>query len=369
MTMDYSMGIRVGFDEDFAFSTAGSFSAASTTSSLRDPFTPTSGRSTPGFQPNIMDHESVNCATSGAFDLAPLESAFGSYYPQEPKADITSFLDCDSYAATPERKNSMPPTTMDFGYHTSMSGSSVPQDLHGDSASSLPANQQHHFPEHFTPSPLNFPTPSYTLDSNCDVPSTWAWAGESPLALFEKRNSPMLASPVRLAPPRGRGSMTPSLPLSQGRRRLRGDDVQQRSSVLHQVQRGRAGKKDKKQREHEGDIQVVASGHYRCHYEECMKAHKRPFKRQEHLKRHIHTVHLPAQWLHCPFCERKFNGRRDNWRSHIELHTKKDSRSSSRTTYHPDAQAFHDAEMKKTKQRNSQQAKRKDGARDESEDC
>ncbi|KXJ96362.1 hypothetical protein Micbo1qcDRAFT_154914, partial [Microdochium bolleyi] len=97
------------------------------------------------------------------------------------------------------------------------------------------------------------------------------------------------------------------------------------------------------------DFTRIPQGMYRCDFPEC--ANRRPFKRQEHLKRHKETKHkLDGVIFSCPFCSKTFN-RRDNYRSHLLLHTKKD-RTISRTRYDPRALALYDEEMRNTKHRN-----------------
>ncbi|KAL1898927.1 hypothetical protein Sste5346_003338, partial [Sporothrix stenoceras] len=90
-------------------------------------------------------------------------------------------------------------------------------------------------------------------------------------------------------------------------------------------------------------IQVsrVASGAYKCIVAGCPS---RPFKRSEHLKRHVTTHHENKDSFPCEFCGRHFN-RKDNWRSHLKLHTVTRGKNA-RTDYFPAAVRIYEHEMK-----------------------
>ncbi|RYP44691.1 hypothetical protein DL768_008876 [Monosporascus sp. mg162] len=72
---------------------------------------------------------------------------------------------------------------------------------------------------------------------------------------------------------------------------------------------------------------------HKCWHPECSS--RRPYKKEEHLMRHIETFHEVIRVL-CPFCRREFN-RRDIWFQHLYLHPVMD-RSCRRTQC--DAQAL-----------------------------
>ncbi|KAK6205180.1 uncharacterized protein RJT21DRAFT_117651 [Scheffersomyces amazonensis] len=65
-------------------------------------------------------------------------------------------------------------------------------------------------------------------------------------------------------------------------------------------------------------MQPNASGAFPC--SECDKQ----FKRSEHLKRHIRSVHSNIRPFHCKFCEKKFS-RSDNLAQHLKTHYRVDS--------------------------------------------
>ncbi|OAA57565.1 Zinc finger, C2H2-type/integrase, DNA-binding protein [Niveomyces insectorum RCEF 264] len=89
-------------------------------------------------------------------------------------------------------------------------------------------------------------------------------------------------------------------------------------------------------------VSKVASGAFKCIVKNCPS---RPFKRSEHLKRHVTTHHDNKDAFPCEFCGRVFN-RKDNWRSHLKLHTVARGKNA-RTDYFPKAVRVFDEEMRK----------------------
>ncbi|KAI1506710.1 hypothetical protein F5X99DRAFT_365267 [Biscogniauxia marginata] len=375
MTMDLHMDLPVGFDEDFAFggqpitcsSSSGSFSSASTRSSLHGPFTPTSGRSTPGVQPVCMDHDTVPYSASRGFELTPPASTFGSYFPSDVKSELNHYGSYDTLPETPTRKASIHTTTMDFEYPPMMSTHLASQN-HFIEHTNPQALSHYQYMAHMGSSPMAFHTPpAYTVEH--DGTSMWDFS-TSPAPFYVGRESPASLSPVKPLALRGeRNSLTPSCTGNHEKRYISVGPVQQKSSALHQAQYGIRGevKQEKGQKNRfSRNIQVIAKGTYRCDHPECIAMGRNPFKRQEHLKRHKSTCHNPnpeESNTECPFCKRCFN-RKDNWRQHLKLHTKP-NRAISRTDYHPEAKALYDAEMKKTKQRS--QSRKKSVIKDESD--
>ncbi|KAI9314179.1 hypothetical protein BX666DRAFT_1862770 [Dichotomocladium elegans] len=67
---------------------------------------------------------------------------------------------------------------------------------------------------------------------------------------------------------------------------------------------------------------------FTCQHDECGKI----FKRSEHLKRHIRSIHTQEKPYECPYhaCSKRFS-RSDNLNQHIRIHrhTSKDKSSSS----------------------------------------
>lgn len=89
-------------------------------------------------------------------------------------------------------------------------------------------------------------------------------------------------------------------------------------------------------------VSKVASGAFKCMVPGCPS---RPFKRSEHLKRHVTTHHENKDLFPCEFCGRHFN-RKDNWRSHLKLHTISRGKNA-RTDYFPRALDVYNDEMRK----------------------
>ncbi|EFX06411.1 hypothetical protein CMQ_6732 [Grosmannia clavigera kw1407] len=89
-------------------------------------------------------------------------------------------------------------------------------------------------------------------------------------------------------------------------------------------------------------VSRVASGAFKCIVSGCPS---RPFKRSEHLKRHVTTHHENKDTFPCEFCGRSFN-RKDNWRSHLKLHTISRGKNA-RTDYFAKAVQVYNEEMRK----------------------
>ncbi|KAI1374762.1 hypothetical protein F4677DRAFT_424751 [Hypoxylon crocopeplum] len=356
--MDMHIGMKVGFGEEFSLeghglscaSSTGSFSSASTSSSMPEPFTPTSGRSTPGLRSISMEHDSVSYSASGGFELTPPSSAFGGYFPPDAKAEFHRYMNYNSASPSPSRKSSMQTQAMDFDY-APMIPSAYPS-LSTQDHNLEHANHQHQghfaFANYITSPPFQVPAPGYPLENApCDASSMWAWTGDSPVSFFGRGNPSASPSPSQ----RDRHGLTPPYLASHGKRRVNVDKVQQKTSALQRAQH-----------RHGVRIERIAAATFKCNYPNCQKG---PFKRQEHLKRHKNTKHAEnpvAIITSCPFCSKPFN-RRDNYRQHLKLHTQK-HRPTRRTDYHPDAQALLDEEMSKTKQR-SQLKKKSVGLKEE----
>ncbi|KAI1135830.1 hypothetical protein F5Y05DRAFT_415828 [Hypoxylon sp. FL0543] len=356
--MNMHMDMKVGFGDDFSLesqalscgSSTGSFSSASTSSSMPEPFTPTSGRSTPGLRSISMDHEHVYPPPAG-FELTPPSSAFGGYFPADAKAEFHRYMDCHSASPSPSRKSSIQTHAMDFDYAPVLPTTYA--SLHNQEHTLEPANPQslgHYSFQDYIPSP-QYPvsTPGYHLDSTgCEASAMWAWSGESPVSFFSRGNHSTSPSPAQPFSARARNEMTPPYLASHAKRRVNVNKVQQKTSALHRVQTRHGGVR----------IERIAAATFKCNYPNCQKG---PFKRQEHLKRHKNTKHAEnpvAIITICPFCDKRFN-RKDNYRQHLKLHTDK-HRQTRRTDYHPEAEALLEEEKAKTKQR-SQLKKKSSG--------
>ncbi|OTB00811.1 hypothetical protein M426DRAFT_323924 [Hypoxylon sp. CI-4A] len=362
--MDMHMGLKVGFSEGFALenqglscsSSTGSFSSASTSSSLPEPFTPTSGRSTPGIRSVSMDHEHMSYPPPGGFELTPPSSAFGGYFPSDGKADMHRYMDYNSASPSPSRKSSIQTQAMEYEYAPILSTSfhGLPPQEHGLEQNHQPLGH-YSFADYMPPSQFPATTPTYHLGNGaCDPSTMWEWAEDSPVSFFSRGHPSASPSPSHPLSVKDRNGLTPPYLASHGKRRSNVDKVQQRTAALQKAQH-RHG--------HGVRIERIAAATFKCNYPNCQKG---PFKRQEHLKRHKNTKHAEnpvAIITECPFCDNKRFNRKDNYRQHLKLHTDK-HRPTRRTEYHPEAEALLEEEKAKTKQR-SQFKKRSNGFKDE----
>ncbi|KAK6463831.1 hypothetical protein DFJ63DRAFT_318847 [Scheffersomyces coipomensis] len=73
-------------------------------------------------------------------------------------------------------------------------------------------------------------------------------------------------------------------------------------------------------------VQPNAQGSFPC--SECDKQ----FKRSEHLKRHIRSVHSNIRPFHCKFCDKKFS-RSDNLAQHLKTHYRIDNEGHTNIVY------------------------------------
>ncbi|KAI1438937.1 hypothetical protein GGR50DRAFT_690704 [Xylaria sp. CBS 124048] len=386
--MDINMSdYQVDFNDNFSFanqsipsgSASGSFSSDFMASSPQGPFTPVSARSTPGIQgPLLMDHDNGIGGTSSSYGLTPPTPALNGYYTSDAKPKAAPHcINYDSILETPSRKASMQSVTINYDCAPMMltpnaSRSNSIQSTHPRSLSHgtfddhmiSPSMEFHHQQQQHQQQHQQHQQQqqhqhqhqhqhSYSVDHSAyDMMPSWPWPGDSSVNFFDVHSSPEnpsliqdLAATTRDA----RYQQSPYLP-----RRLYVDGVQQKTTALHHIQQGyhRGSKRSRPQKTTmigEKSVVVLSKGAFRCPHEVCVD--RKPFKRQEHLKRHLNTVHGDQSKINtkCAFCAKVFN-RKDNWRSHLALHARE--KPSRRTNYHEDAKALLDEEMRKTKQRN-----------------
>ncbi|TGJ88062.1 hypothetical protein E0Z10_g664 [Xylaria hypoxylon] len=211
-------------------SASGSFSAASTTGSLPDPFTPSSGRSTPVFLNMPMDHDNAAC---GILEIGPTPPAsdFGPFLTQNMK---------------PEASHYMGPGPNPYNHEMA----TPPMDYQ---------------PAPYAPEIFNF----NTLPSNTTPP--WSWPPEDGPVMFFGGDQPRMF-----------GEAYPTLSYQA---------VLERATALHRVQgQPRISRRNRQtQVVMPNDIKTIVhpSGLFKCHHQKC--GSKKPFKRAEHLKRHLNT--------------------------------------------------------------------------------
>ncbi|KAI1115442.1 hypothetical protein F5Y14DRAFT_450013 [Nemania sp. NC0429] len=97
---------------------------------------------------------------------------------------------------------------------------------------------------------------------------------------------------------------------------------------------------------HKGqECAFAASGTNKCPHLNCRN--KKGFKRKEHLKRHLLTVHSTAERRQCRCCNRETFNRKDNYITHLRHHL----RGTARTPKHPAAAFWLGFEMSHVKLR------------------
>ncbi|KAI6082439.1 hypothetical protein F4821DRAFT_263946 [Hypoxylon rubiginosum] len=163
----------------------------------------------------------------------------------------------------------------------------------------------------------------------------WAWTEQSPVSSFERGHHLVPPPPSLLPSTKDCDGLAVSGHAPHGGRRpINTNTAQQKTMALQGVLKE----------------QTVATV-FKCNYPNCQKG---PFKRREHLKRHENTKHaenLRVVSTPCPFCDKSFN-RKDNYRQHLKLHTQ--DNPAHRTKYHPNAQALLDEEVNKYRRRRNQ---------------
>ncbi|KAI0220561.1 hypothetical protein L0F63_005883, partial [Massospora cicadina] len=77
------------------------------------------------------------------------------------------------------------------------------------------------------------------------------------------------------------------------------------------------------------------SRQFTCAVEDCNKV----FKRSEHLKRHVRSIHTLEKPFPCPICQKSFS-RTDNLNQHVRIHSRPKSKVST-IRAHPPHHPFH----------------------------
>ncbi|KAL2257794.1 hypothetical protein VTK26DRAFT_9162 [Humicola hyalothermophila] len=133
---------------------------------------------------------------------------------------------------------------------------------------------------------------------------------------------------------------TPMMPSVAVRRRVRMEKARLRTTVLQEIQQGpqstaqlrnRIAKHGRSSEQANGNGISTARNKFKCPHEGCKTE---PYRRREHLKRHIQSAHKGTLFV-CEWCGRQVN-RKDNWMSHLRLHTLKRGKSG-RVGYEPGA--------------------------------
>ncbi|KAK8039436.1 hypothetical protein PG993_007847 [Apiospora rasikravindrae] len=354
------IGFRVGFnDEDIDFgsqpvsraSSARSFSTASSC----DPFTPTSGRSTPNRhqarRSAMEDFEPVLCSSSMGYEMTPPTSDLGGYYPVDVKSEYApSSMSSENMISTPMRKIHLQDQMIDFDFNHVLGNPMQPSGAPYDSTN---PHALQHYPLHesmasgsppMALSPPMGPTPSYTFNQEYDEYPAW------PPQMTESH--PLDCNFYNIPEPSSmhihldtRANAPTSVLRSNAKRKVYMDNAQRRGTSLQKVHGRNEVKKDIS--EEQIPVSKIPKAMHVCDFPGCEK--QTAFKRREHLRRHQNTKHGLGVEVTCEFCPKKFN-RRDNWRQHLRLHTEP-NRPMTRTNYHKEAVHKYEEERNNTKRR------------------
>ncbi|KAJ9138671.1 hypothetical protein NKR23_g8314 [Pleurostoma richardsiae] len=361
ISLSASMDMGMDFDDGFAlsshpmtyqssrgsFSTASSFCGPFTPTSGR--FTPVSGRSTPQQRPPSMD---LDCSFGSTvdFELTPPSTATSSYFPMHMKGNPVPDMFPRGLPATPTRYSNM----LDVGM------------LHQDSMDGFTQSQSmdmYSFSEGLSPSPFMIPTPPQSFHGapGCDMSAIWSYQPDSPITFLDKQSTPTVPT-VKSMGSIKIDDLEESSRLSGTARRLFVSNAQQRTSALRRATTTPSIRRSRLEKGEEGFetvdksgflVKTIAKGKHVCDFPEC-RGQNKSFNRMEHLKRHIKTKHQMSvkEYFKCDYCNKSFS-RTDNRRSHMELHTKK----SSRTDYVPEAREALEKERAGIKKRRPRKPK------------
>ncbi|KAK4156386.1 hypothetical protein C8A00DRAFT_30780 [Chaetomidium leptoderma] len=374
-----NISLDLGDEVDFSFGSlpagnSGSISGSSSASSSFGPHTPTSERSTPPFSTSFDFGSSFASSVDAVpFDLTPPSSATSTYFPMTPETGNVSGFGYPVFPATPSRG------PFDFsGHPLSSCGMQLTPSQNTDCS----------FLAHlFGPHPLpSTPSVLTQFDHTSDTASHWMYP-DSPIS-FEQQQSPTrFVGTVRsnkqdsiehdwIKQELEDDMMPPSTPSDMARKRVLMGQVRHRTTALQQqVQQcqsfsaPRRIKVEKRARAVATESRSIAvdkvepASTFRCPVEGCKV---KPYRRNEHMKRHIQTVHQKS--LHrCQFCKHTAN-RKDNWVAHLKLHTLsrlKTGGSKPRVDFYPAAVLLYEEEMKKNafrRRRDTKTKKRSDSA-------
>ncbi|KAK0658289.1 hypothetical protein QBC41DRAFT_57015 [Cercophora samala] len=325
--------VPLGLEDDDMFSPSGS--SFSLSSSSYGPHTPTSGRSTP--PRHSFDYaSSFSSSIDGhSIELTPPSSATNSYFPFAFKGDGVSDFSQPGFPLTPSRSQLSFSGFSHNGYGVQLSPSQHVEYFCGDNLFQQPA----------------VVSPQQQLPSSNGL-ENWRWPQDSHSPISFGEHTPKRPSVMVRHPP---------LKFED-----EGDDINMRNkyikenlsvepstvgllpSPLHRVKddspppprqrhaRMRAPK------EAVNDVEPKAT--HRCIVPGCSYG---PYRRNEHLKRHLkneHGIGGEKEGYLCEFCPpekskdgqpKRFN-RKDNWLQHIKLHMKNKSKNS-RTEHNPGA--------------------------------
>ncbi|KAG6067423.1 hypothetical protein E4U13_000446 [Claviceps humidiphila] len=333
--MQFESDFRFDMDDSFSMcsqpmsvpSRGTSFSSAS--SSVYEPFTPTSRRSTPNELALDFDGNYASFGGPHHGDLASPSCHISRYMfgaSVKPETERLSFN--ETICSTPLRKVEGL-STPDYEQMLDMNMAS-----RQSMGSMTPSGT---FPMYtISPTamgPASFMvTPSHSLSGSDVADSSASWcSNESPVSFFPQRSLGSMEMESldldRQSPPSPLQAYHLQCPPSPGQLRAH------RKIMVHEVQR----KTTELQRAHIREsrklgggktdgtgVDVVRRAMCKCDYEGCHKA----FRRNEHLKRHKQTYHGEGpNRFQCEFCGKNQFNRQDNLNNHRKLHARPNSRN------------------------------------------
>ncbi|KAI0862540.1 hypothetical protein F4860DRAFT_523263 [Xylaria cubensis] len=265
----------------------------STSLHVQQPYTPLSSRSTPGFYSLPMEKNQPGCGTSAFFELTPPESAFSGYVGDF-KQENSHYI----HTADPRYISSRYPPLLDPTL----------------------------------PSPLELPQVPYYFNNPTYDLSSLGWPVDESTRFIARQDVLLNEAPLRNNPP-----LPLPVPIAyHGLPNI--EQVLHKSKALQRVQHSRVNKRKTgaSRNAYGRPVTVIGAGLHKCEFKGCEA--KRGFKRQEHLKRHVDTVHLRRSRCWCSFCSAHVFNRFDNFRQHIGLHTR--ANGTGRTRFDPCASPF-----------------------------
>ncbi|KAK4226489.1 hypothetical protein QBC38DRAFT_229865 [Podospora fimiseda] len=321
-------------------------SAASSYASSFGPHTPLSGTSTPSrngsFDFNTSRNGSMDSNASfdtNTFDLSPPASTNSSYFPTNIKNEDGSDMCQSAFPLTPSRHpiNS---------WESQMSPSS---------------SMDYYYPESLSQHTLVSTPPGLVL-----VGQTWEsqwgpkWVhGDSPIN-FENKITPTGLS-VSIHGLKIEGSDQHEFEAKRIRMeeaKLRATDLMhqmqqdQRPAVMRSVRMRPVKQQRSRRPTQESDIGTITQSVHHCDYPGCTDG---PYRRNEHLKRHQKSKHGDDRYP-CEYCDKVVN-RKDNWRSHLLLHTQQRGKNG-RVKFNPNSiKTFEEERAKISKRATTDAAK------------
>ncbi|KAI3326603.1 hypothetical protein HD806DRAFT_532235 [Xylariaceae sp. AK1471] len=357
--MNFQTNLRAGFDEDPSFSYQNlscnqlpdSFSWASMASYCQDLFTPTSGFSTAGLEPMLMEHTTMACGSPASFELTPSASTFNNSFQPDTKAELPHYTGSEKLLATPNQKTSPQASIIDFS-STPMICIPTASQSYSVQSTNPQGLDYHDSTDQIAAPSLNSPPHSYSLEnSTYSRALSWTQPGSSLESVLERRDASGPTISLQDTFLRER----PIIPLpyfpTLDTRPLSVNGAQQKTTALYRVQRGHRVSKQNRAQETttaRGKMKIIrfTKDFHCCPHEDC--GGQKRFKQKVHLKRHLTIAHGDRDIVYtkCQYCEKKFN-RKDNWRAHLIRHT----RPGGRTQYFKGAQSVLDKERQTIKKR------------------